>query len=161
METLYTDMLQFIYHLSLAVLVGGALVLGATAAPAIFRTVSSRGEAGTIFGAVLARWDGLAILCVIGVVLTSVLKAGAYEVSGGPELRLVARWITLLLLAGAVLYSSGWANPVARSIRAQSPRWDELPESSPLRQEFAKLHRSSSGAMRVAIVAGLVALFLS
>ena len=74
MDTLYIDTLQFVYHLALAILVGGALVLGSAAAPGIFRTVRSRGEAGAIFGAVLARWDGLAILCVIAVVLTSVLK---------------------------------------------------------------------------------------
>ena len=161
METLYTDALQFLYHLSLAVIVGGALVLGSAAAPAIFRTVRSRGEAGTIFGAVLARWDGLAILCVIAIVLTSVLKAGAYELSGAPEARLIARWVAIVLLVAAVLYSSGWANPVARSIRGQTAAWEDLPESSPARIEFGKLHRSSSRAMRLAVIAGLVAMFLS
>jgi hypothetical protein len=160
-ETLYVDTLQFLYHLSLAILVGGGLVLGSVAASAIFRTVSSRGEAGSIFGAVLARWDGLAIVCVVLVVLTSVLKAGAYEVAGAPEARLVVRWIALAVMSAAVLYSSGWANPIARTLRAQTPAWDEMPESTPLRREFAALHRRSSRAMRVGIVAGLVALYLS
>ena len=32
-ETLYTDTLQFLYHLSLAMIVGGGFVLGAAAAP--------------------------------------------------------------------------------------------------------------------------------
>jgi uncharacterized membrane protein len=160
-ETLYGDTLQFLYHLSLAILVGGGLVIGSAVAPAIFKTVSSRGEAGGIFAAVLARWDGLAILCVIVVVITSALKAGAYEVSGAPEGRLIARWVALLLMSIAVMYSSGWANPVARSLRAQTPAWDDLPESAPLRREFAALHRRSSRAMRIAVVAGLVALYLS
>jgi len=53
-ETLYFDLLQFVYHLALAILVAGALVLGAAAAPAIFASVRSRGEAGAMFGAVLA-----------------------------------------------------------------------------------------------------------
>lgn len=161
METLYGDTLQFLYHLSLAILVGGGFVLGAAAAPAIFKTVASRGEAGTIFGAALARWDGLAIFCVVLVVVTSALKAGAYEVTGDLEGRLLARWIALAVMAVAVLYSSGWANPVARSLRAQAPAWDEMPESTPLRREFAALHRRSSRAMRAAIFAGLVALYLS
>jgi hypothetical protein len=82
-------------------------------------------------------------------------------VSGAPETRLIVRWVALLVLAAAVLYSSGWANPVARSIRAQARDWDSLPESSPVRIEFGKLHRSSSRAMRIAVFAGLVALFLS
>jgi uncharacterized membrane protein len=159
-ENLYFDTVQFLYHLALAILVGGGLVLGAAVAPGIFRTVSSRGEAGTIFGAVLARWDGLAILCVVTVVITSALKAG-FEITGFPEARLIARWVALVVLAAAVLYSSGYANPVARSLRAQTSAWDDLPESSPLRREFASLHASSSRAMRVGIVAGLVALALS
>ena len=161
METLYGDTLQFLYHLAVAILVGGGLVLGSAVAPAIFKTVASRGEAGAIFGAALARWDGLAIFCVILVVLTSALKAGAYEVSGVPEARLIARWVALAVMVVAVIYSSGWANPVARSLRAQAPAWDDMPENTPLRREFAALHRRSSRAMRVAIIAGLVALFLS
>ena len=160
MENLYFDTIQFLYHLALAILVGGGLVLGAAVAPAIFRMVRSRGEAGTIFGAVLAGWDGLAILCVITLVITSALKAG-FEITGAPEGRLIARWVALAVLAATVLYSSGYANPVARSLRAQSSAWDDLPESAPLRREFAALHARSSRAMRVAILAGLVALALS
>jgi uncharacterized membrane protein len=160
-ETLYGDSLQFLYHLALAVLVGGGLVLGSVVAPTIFKSISSRGEAGGLFGGVLARWDGLAIFCVVLVVITSVLKAGAYEVSGAPEGRLIARWIVLVVLAAAVIYSSAWANPVARTLRASAREWDDLPENSPVRREFAGLHKSSSRAMRVAIIAGLLALYLS
>lgn len=160
-ETLYSDTLQFLYHLVLAILVGGGLVIGSVVAPAVFRGISSRGEAGGLFGTVLARWDGLAIFCVVLVVATSVLKAGAYEVNGAPEQRLIARWVALVVMAAAVVYSSGWANPVARSLRSQSRAWDELPESSPLRREFAGLHRSSSRSMRIGIVAGLIAMYLS
>lgn len=160
-DTLYGDTLQFLYHLALAILVGGGLVLGSAVAPAIFRSIPSRGEAGAVFGAALARWDGLAIFCVVLVVVTSVLKAGAYEVSGAPEPRLIVRWIALVVMSAAVVYSSGWANPVARSLRAQVREWDEQPEISPVRREFNGLHKSSSRAMRVGIIAGLVALFLS
>lgn len=161
METLYFDLLQFVYHLALALLVGGALVLGAAAAPAIFKAVASRGEAGAIFGAVLARYDGLAILCVVLVVLTSLLKAGAFEVTGAPETRLVMRWLALVVLCAATLYSSAWANPVARAVRAQTPGWDDLRDDAPMRREFASLHSSSRRAMTVAVLAGIVAMFLS
>jgi hypothetical protein len=89
------------------------------------------------------------------------LKAGAYEVNEAPELRLIGRWVALAVMSVAVLYSSGWANPVARSLRAQTPTWDDMPESTPLRREFAALHRRSSRALSIAIVAGLVALYLS
>lgn len=161
METIYFDTLQFVYHLALGVLVGGAVVLGAAAAPAIFASVRSRGEAGAIFGAVLGRYDGLAILCVVLIVVTSVLKATAFEVTGVPETRLVLRWLALLVLCGATLYASAWANPLARTIRAQTPGWDDLREDAPMRLEFQSLHRTSRRAMTVAILAGIVAMFLS
>lgn len=161
METLYFDVLQFVYHLALAILVVGPLVLGAVAAPAIFASVKSRGEAGAIFGAVLGRYDGLAILCVVLIVLTSILKASAFEVTGTPETRLVMRWLALLVLCGATLYSSAWASPVARSVRAQTPGWDDLREDAPVRREFQSLHRSARRAMSIAIVAGVIAMFLS
>jgi len=161
METLYFDALQFVYHLALAILVAGALVLGAAAAPAIFASVRSRGEAGAIFGAVLARYDGLAILSVVLIVVTSVLKATAFEVTGAPETRLVIRWLALVVLCGATLYSSAWASPVARSIRTQTPGWDDLRDDAPMRREFQALHRSARRAMTVAAAAGIVAMFLS
>ena len=140
---------------------GGSLVLGAAAAPAIFASVRSRGEAGAIFGAALGRYDGLAILCVVLIVLTSVLKASAFEVTGAPETRLVIRWVALLVLCGATLYSSAWASPVARSVRAQTPGWDDLRDDAPIRREFQSLHRSARHAMTVGIVAGIIAMFLS
>ena len=160
METLSFDLVQFLYHLALAILVGGSLILGTAVAPAVFASSRSRAEAGTLFGSVLARFDGLAIFSVIVVVVTSVLKAFAYEVTGAPEPRLVARWIALALLALVTLYASGYANPVARAIRAQSPGFDDQAQSSPARAEFARLHQRSRRAMSVAVICGLVALFL-
>ena len=160
METLSFDLLQFLYHLALAILVGGSLVLGTAVAPALFASARSRGDAGTLFGSVLARFDGLAIFSVIVLAVTSLLKAFAYEVTGTPEPRLIARWLALVALAIGTLYASGYANPVARAIRAQTPGFDEQPSSSPARTEFARLHDRSRRAMSVAVVFGLLALFL-
>ncbi|TMF65493.1 MAG: DUF4149 domain-containing protein [Chloroflexi bacterium] len=159
MESLSFDLLQFLYHLSLAILVGGSLVLGTAVAPALFAS-RSRADAGTLFGSVLARFDGLAIFSVIALVITSVLKAVGFEVTGAPDVRLVLRWVALGALAIATLYSSAWANPVARQIRAATSGFDEQPQSSPARTEFARLHQRSRRAMSVAVVFGLLALFL-
>jgi uncharacterized protein DUF4149 len=160
-ETLYFDLLQFLYHLALAVLVGGAFVLGAAVGPAVFAAARSREQAGVVFGAALARFDGFAILALIVLVVTSALKAAAFELTGSLELRLLARWTVLAVLAAATLYSSAWANPVARSIRGATPGFDDLPASAPARIEFARLHERSRRAMSLAVVAGLLALFLS
>jgi len=92
--------------------------------------------------------------------ITSVLKALGFEVTGAPDTRLVLRWIALTVLSVATLYSSAWANPVARQIRTATVGFDEQPQSSPARTEFARLHRRSRRAMSVAVVFGLLALFL-
>jgi len=159
-ETLYFDSLQFGYHLALALVVGGAIVLGSAVAPAVFKAARTRGEGGQLFGTILARYDQLAIVGVLLIVVTSVLKFIAFEDAdlGG---RLIARWIALAVLSIAVLFAGVWSSPLARALRAQTRNFDELPESDPARIEFAKLHRSSSRAMRLAIFAGLAALFLS
>lgn len=138
METVYFDTLQFLYHLALAVLVGGAIVLGGPA----------------------HRFDRLAGLALVVLGVTSVLKLLAFEDADvGP--RLVARWIALAVMAGATLYASAWAGSVARAFRAQVPGFDDLPANSAPRREYAALARSAARAMRVVVLSGLVALFLS
>lgn len=161
METLYFDLLQFVYHTALAVIVGGSFVLGVAVAPALFRSLRSRADAGGAFGSVLARFDGYAVAAVVVLVIATVLKAVGFEITGAPEPRLLARWALLAVLALAVLYSSGWANPVARTIRQQTPGFDDLPASSPARVEFARLHERSRRAMTVAVFVGLLVIFLS
>jgi uncharacterized membrane protein len=159
-ETLSFDLLQFLYHLALAILVGGSLVLGTAVAPVLVAASRSPAEAGTLFGNLLARFDGLAIFSVIVLTITSVLKAVGFEVTGAPDMRLALRWTALAALSLATLYSSAWANPVARQIRAATPGFDEQPQNSLARVEFAKLHERSRRAMSVAVVFGLLALFL-
>ena len=138
MDTLHFDSLQFLYHAALAVLVGGAIVLGGPA----------------------RRYDQLAGLALFLLIVTSVLKFFAFEDADvGP--RLVARWIALAIMAVSTLYASAWAGSVARTFRAQVPDFDDLPESSAARREYARLARSAARAMRVIVISGLVALFLS
>src|SRR5437588_1689376 len=138
MDTLYFDALQFLYHAALAVLVGGAIVLGGPA----------------------RRYDQVAGLALLVLIATSVLKLIAFEDTDiGP--RLIARWIALAVVAGATLYASAFAAPVARTFRAQTRDFDDLPDTSPARREYAQLGRSAARAMRVVVASGLGALFLS
>ncbi|MBM4420966.1 MAG: DUF4149 domain-containing protein [Chloroflexi bacterium] len=158
METLYFDVLKVLYLMSMAVIVGGGLVLGAAAAPALFASAKTRGEAGALFGAILARYDVFAVLAVFLVAVTSVLKAGAFETA---VTEVIVRWVALAVMAVATLYASLWSNPIARALRAGTRDWDDLPESALARREFAGYHARSRRAMTLAVLAGLVALYLS
>ncbi|HEX9435589.1 MAG TPA: DUF4149 domain-containing protein [Candidatus Limnocylindria bacterium] len=160
MDTFYGDVLRAGYHLGLAVIVGGGFALGALAAPAIFRTIRSRGEAGTVFGAILERYDGFAILALILVALTTILKFRAFE-EDPRDARTVLRWVALALMGMAVLYGSAWANPVARAIRKQTPGFDDLPDNDIRKREFRSLHARSARAFTIAVVFGVAAVYLS
>ena len=52
-------------------------------------------------------------------------------------------------------------NAVARTLRTQTRDFDDLPPSAPARRESASLERSAARALRVGVVAGLVAMYLS
>jgi len=160
MDTLYFDLLRFGYHIGLAVLIGGGIVLGAAAAPGVFGAMRSRGEAANVFAAVLARWDGLAMLSLLLVAVTTFLKAGAFE-EDPRDVRIVARWVALALMGAATLYSIAWAGPVARAIRKQTPGFDDLPEGDVRRREFRALHDRARRALVLVVVFGLVATFYS
>ena len=138
METLYFDLLQFGYHAALAILVGGAIVLRAPS----------------------RRYEQLAGLALLALLVTTLLKLFAFE-DADIGARLIARWIALAVLVVATLYATAWASSIARTFRAQTRDFDDLPEQSPARREYAALARSASRAMRIAAVSGLAALFFS
>lgn len=133
-------------------------MLGLAAAPALFRTLPSRSQAGTAFGEILARWDPLAVLAVLVVWLTAFLRAANFE---SPDTEHWIRWALLAVMGAATLYASAWAGPIARQLRRELSAFDDLPEGAPARREFAKLHAGARRAMSLAIIAGIAALFLS
>jgi hypothetical protein len=157
-EALSFQLINFGYHAGLAVLVGGGLALGLAAAPALFRTLPSRSEAGTAFGEILARWDGIAVAAAVLVVCTAFLRALNFET---PDARHWVRWALLAVVVGATLYASAWAGPVARQLRQQLPAFDDLPSGAPARREFARLHAGARAGMSIAVAAGLAALLVS
>lgn len=157
MESLFFDLLHFLYLLSLAVIVGGGLALGGAAAPTLFRELD-RSRAGEVFGAILERWDSAAVLAALLLVITSVLKFLNFE-TGEP--RLALRYAAVALVVLATAYAVAWANPLARGLRTQTPHFDDLPPNAPARVEFARYHARSRRAMTIALFAGLVALYLS
>ena len=144
--------------LILAVWIGGLAVLGGVAAPTIFSAleahdpVGGRTLAALVFGAVFERFQHLS--WGLGAVLLLLLGARA---ALGPRPRRLA--IRLWTVTAMLAMSLGTGLVIAPRIDAIRERTSgtvaSLPDASPDKIEFGRLHGLSSGLMLVTLFAGL------
>ncbi|HLY07896.1 MAG TPA: DUF4149 domain-containing protein [Planctomycetota bacterium] len=129
-----------VFLCSLGIWVGGMSVLGLVVAPAVFRSVPSRLQAGTIFGSVLQGFGlvqiALAVVCLgslLGLVLTGVLprKRGAIRIG------------IVALMLGLVLVSQVYLSPEIVRERESIAGFDAVPTGTPPKARFDRLHRTS------------------
>jgi hypothetical protein len=152
---------RLVYLAGLAVWLGGLLVLGGLAAPTIFAVAqahdpaSGRVLAGTMFGAVLARFHVVAALC--GLLMMATLVAMALI---GPRPRPYAARlvvISLMLLTTAVV-AFPVASGIARLQRESGRAINALPEDDARRVAFARLHGLSNVLLLANVAGGLLLL---
>jgi Domain of unknown function (DUF4149) len=134
-----------LYHLGLALWIGGAVALGALAAPALFGALP-RQQAGAIFGPTLRRFAKLRLLAVVLMVLGAGAKHFVFE-SFANSPWVVVRWTLIAILAVTVVYEIGILHPAMARLRGDPA--------------FQRLHKRSEGLMKVSLVVAIVALFLS
>jgi uncharacterized membrane protein len=142
MPNLFYMTVSFVYHVALALWIGGAIALGALAAPELFRRLQ-RAEAGAIFGTILRRFSRIRL----GAILVALLAAGVKHVEWERHASspwIAARWVLLALLSAIVLYEIGYLEPAMGRART----------------EFMRLHRRSEALMKVSVLAALGAVFL-
>jgi hypothetical protein len=153
--------LRYAALLALAVWVGGLVVLGAVAAPAMFDVLGSTGNDGRLraaaaFGEVLRRFHLATYGC--GALILASLTARALL---GPRPR---RFALRLSIAGAMLSASAWiglavAPQIARTQQEIGGLPSGLPEEDPRRVQFARLHRLTTTLELVPFAGGLMLLF--
>lgn len=147
-----------VYFLALALWVGGLFALTAVAAPTIFRTAPSRPVAGAIFGPTLRAFGYVEMACAALVVVSSVVLWSRDPRAAWAEnlrLGLVAAMVLLLFTYGFGLH------PAIQQERARIENFDSLPEASPARARFDRLHRWSVRLVGSNLVAGLALLAFS
>jgi uncharacterized membrane protein len=132
-----------LYHLGLALWIGGAVVLGALLAPALFGTLS-RQDAGGIFGPVLRRFAYLRLGGVVLMVAGAGAKYLRFETHATSPW-IAVRWALIAFLAFVVVYEIASLHP--RMARRGG--------------DFARLHKRSEMLMKISIAVAIVALFLS
>src|SRR6266540_5814816 len=91
-----------LYHLGLALWIGGAVALGALAAPVLFGALP-RAQAGSIFGPTLRRFARLRVAAVALMIAGAGAKYLVFErFARSPWIAL--RWLLIAILAVTVLY---------------------------------------------------------
>jgi hypothetical protein len=152
--------LRYAALLAIVVWLGGLIVLGGIAAPAIFdvagmHAAGGRMLAGDIFGEALRRFHHVSYVCGCVIPLT-LLARGAL----GPRPRRFGMRVALsVVMLAAVLYSGFVILPRVERLQASigvAP--STLAEGDARRVEFGRLHALSTGIQIIPIVGSLMLL---
>ena len=147
---------NLVYHLGLALWIGGAVVLGALVAPTLFRALP-RLQAGSIFGPTLRRFARLRLGALLATIAAAGVKHALWE--GSSTVWITLRWAALLFMAATVLYEIG---SLERALEARRVHLTpEMVEEDPQRKAFNTLHKRAEALMKASMVAALVAMLLS
>jgi hypothetical protein len=154
--------LRFAALVAAALWVGGLLVLGAVAAPAIFDTIAARGVAdgrmlaGAVFGEAFRRFHLVAYACAAVIIASLVARAalGPRPALLGFRLAIAVAMLATALYSGVVL-----SKQIERSRVNAGGAPSSLPEGDPRRTAFGRLHALSTLVQIVPLAGGLVLLF--
>ncbi len=147
---------NLVYHLGLAIWIGGTLVLGALVAPALFRALP-RPQAGGIFGPTLRRFARLRLVALIATIAAAAVKHVLWERTA--TLWIGIRWAALGILAASVLYELAYLEPQLEARRVHLT--PDQGEDDPERRAFNLLHRRAEGLMKASLVAAVAAMLIS
>jgi uncharacterized membrane protein len=148
---------NFVYHLALALWIGGGIALGALTAPELFRQLP-RSQAGGIFGPILRRFSRLRLAAVFAALAAAAAKHLLWE-SHSASGWIATRWVALAAMTVIVVYELLVLEPAMAVHRGKMAPGGT--DSDPARTAFQRLHRRSEGLMKVGLLAALVASFLS
>jgi len=133
-----------LYHLGLALWIGGAVALGALAAPVLFGALP-RQQAGSIFGPTLRRFAKLRLAAVALMIAGAGAKHVIFE-SFAKSPWIAVRWALIAVLAVTVVYEIGVLHPAMERLRGDPA--------------FQRLHKRSEGLMKASLAVAVIALFL-
>jgi uncharacterized membrane protein len=155
MPNLLYMFVSFVYHLALALWIGGAVALGALTAPELFRQLP-RSEAGGIFGPILRRFSRVRLVAIVFAIAAAFAKYLLWE-THARSAWIAARALCLLALAAIVMWEIAGIEPRMGRLRATMTPADD----DPSRRAFMRLHRQSEALMKVSLAVALAAVFLS
>lgn len=157
---------DFLYHLGLAIWIGGVVALGALVAPALFSTLQ-RPAAGDLFGSILRRFSRLRLVALGVAIAAAAVKFVVWEGGGVPagfsfsdvrpsDVRPIVQWGALALLSVGIFYEIRVLEP---AIRTRVEWIHSEGKDAPADDQFRKLHRRSELIMKGLLLAALAAVW--
>lgn len=150
--------LNVLQYLVLALWVGSIFGFGLLFAPVLFATLSSREEAGSIAGNVLARIDTVGL--ITGGIMLVVTALQAID-SSWASIDL-GRLLTAVVMLALVILSATTVRQKLNTAKEQMAQpIDEYAQEDPLRQEYNRYHRISRLVFTVNMLLGILLIVLS
>lgn len=149
--------LTVLLFLLLAIWVGGMFGFGALYAPVLFRSLSSRDQAGQIAGQTLARIDTLGLIA--GGVITLITLLQVFATAAPLD---VVRVVIALGMVALVGYSTAVIRSRLNAIRTEMGKpIDEFEETDPKRVEYNRYHKLSTRIYGIVLFLGIALIVLS
>jgi len=145
-----------VYHIALAIWLGGGIALGALVAPELFGQLP-RAQAGAIFAPALRRFARLRLIAIVVALVAAGIKHFVWETHTASGW-IVVRWLALTVMAVAVLYEIAALQPAMEKLR---PLIAGSREDDPARALFGRLHKRSEALLKASMLATLVAILFS
>jgi hypothetical protein len=98
-----------LYHLGLAIWIGGAIVLGALVAPRLFRSLP-RSQAGALFGPTLRAFSRVRAVALAVIIIAAALQHLVWE-RGNVTPWIGLRWLALGVMGSCIVYEIGLLEP--------------------------------------------------
>ena len=150
------QLLSFVEVFLLGAWLGSMMFFSFAVAPSAFAVLPTREMAGVIVTSTIGKVEMIGL--IIGPVL---ILINALKTSGSSVAKILRIGLIGLMVICAAL-SRFWISPSMVSLRAaMGGHIDDVSPADPMRLQFNNLHQYSVALMGIAIVAGLVALFLT
>jgi uncharacterized membrane protein len=153
-------LLRFLMLLALVVWLGGIIFFAFVVAPTVFSPglLPTRHLAGEIISRSLGILHWMGIVAGIVFLITSAIYNWK---TAGRVKPLAGRHILIAMMLILTIVSQFAISPKMHSLRAQAGVMDNLPQGSPIRAEFDRLHVWSEKLEEGVFFLGLAALFMT
>jgi hypothetical protein len=150
--------LRFLMMLALVVWLGGLIFFAFVLAPTVFTVLPTRHLAGSVVSSALPKLHGMAIVCGLIFLISSMLYA---RLTTGTAQAFAVRHLLLYLMLALTVISQFAVTPKMAALRSSMGEIDRVPLTDPARVAFDALHVWSTRLESAVFFLGLIVVYLT